>query len=125
LNKIAEDEEKAMRELFSSKIKKYRQVLGLSQFGLAEKADLSLNFVTDMEGGRSGASFATLIKLANALEIEAYELIMPDNTGGLGPGQKWGKDEIAWLSDGIRMTLEKMLGRKAEEGDKNAEPPPP
>lgn len=111
MNKKVEDEEKAMREVFSLKIRKYRQRLGLSKYGLAAKADLSLNFITDMEGGRTGASFATLIKLAKALEVETHDLIRPEAASANSPMHGWGMDEVMWLADGIRKAVEKMLAQ--------------
>jgi len=116
LSKKIDGEVQAMRNVLSSKVKKYRQRLGLSQLGLSEKSDLSLNYITDIEGGRSGAKFATLIKLANALEVEVYELFKPDTDEEKAKVSNWGEDEINWLSGRLNEAVEKAvretLGRK-------------
>lgn len=61
----------------------YRVVVGFrdwSQVVLAEKLDLSTNFLADIETGKSWISSLTLVKLANVLEIEVYELFRQDET---------------------------------------------
>ncbi|MCL2601078.1 MAG: helix-turn-helix domain-containing protein, partial [Treponema sp.] len=71
-------EDQALRDLLSVNVRKHRRRRDLSQFSLAVKADLSTNFVADIEAGNTWVSSLTLIKLAKALEIEVYELLKPD-----------------------------------------------
>jgi len=78
LAKLADKEEQALRNLLSANIKKYRHRRNLSQFSLAAKADLSTNFLADIEAGSTWVSSLTLIKLAKTLEIEVYELLKPE-----------------------------------------------
>jgi len=80
LAKQVDKEERALREMLSSNIRKYRHRRGLSQFSLAAKADLSTNFIADIEAGNTWVSSMTLIKLAKAFEIEVFELLRPDKT---------------------------------------------
>jgi len=84
LAKLVDKEEQALRDLLSANIKKYRRRRNLSQFALAAKADLSTNFLTDIEAGNTWVSSLTLIKLAKALETEVYELLKPEETGDRG-----------------------------------------
>jgi transcriptional regulator with XRE-family HTH domain len=46
---------------------------------LAAKVDISTNFMADIEAGNTWVSAQTLVKLAQALEIEAFELLKPQN----------------------------------------------
>ena len=55
-------------------IKKYRNMLGLSQQELADKTKLSLNFIGKIEVSFSRPSLDSLIKIADALEITVSEL---------------------------------------------------
>jgi transcriptional regulator with XRE-family HTH domain len=73
-------EDRDLREILSTNIKRYRGLRGWSQVVLAEKLGLSTNFLADIETGKSWVSSLTLVKLANVLEIEVYELFRPDET---------------------------------------------
>jgi len=70
-------EEKELRAVFAENIKKFRNRRGWSQLLLAEKLDISANFLSEIETGKGWVSPLTLVKVANALEIEVFELFMP------------------------------------------------
>ena len=63
-----------LQKRLSSNIKKNRKLLGYSQEKLAEKADLSVQMVNDIEGCRRWPSDKSLTKIANALQIDVQEL---------------------------------------------------
>ena len=65
-----------LRKILSINIKKQREVLGISQEKLAEKARISTNMVKDIEGCRTWISDKTLIKLAFALKTDIYRLFI-------------------------------------------------
>jgi predicted transcriptional regulator len=44
---------------------------------LAEKIDISTNFLADIETGKRRVSSLTLVKRANCFEIEVYEPPLP------------------------------------------------
>ena len=69
-----------MRKVLSANIKHYRSLRGWSQVKLAEKIDISTNFLADIETGKSWVSSQTLAKLATIFGIEAYELFRPANS---------------------------------------------
>jgi transcriptional regulator with XRE-family HTH domain len=69
--------EKELKGILSKNIKRYRQSRNLSQADLAEKLDISVNFLCNIENGNRWFSSNTLIKFANALNIEPYELFKP------------------------------------------------
>ena len=54
-----------------------RKKAGLSQEKLADKADISRQMMNDIEGRRRWLTKGTLVKLANALEVDVYELFIP------------------------------------------------
>ena len=70
--------EQELRGILSRNIKRYRQSRDLSQAGLAEKLDISVNFLCNIENGNRWISPQTLVKFAAALNIEPYELFKPD-----------------------------------------------
>lgn len=57
-----------------SKIKKRRKEIGLTQQQLADKANISLNFMGKIEVAFSKPSLDTLIDLAEALETSVSDL---------------------------------------------------
>jgi len=68
---------KELRKILALNIKRQREKLCISQEKLAELAEISANMMTDIEGCRTWVSDKTLIKLANALEIDAFRLLLP------------------------------------------------
>ena len=69
--------EQELRGILSRNIKRHRQSRSLSQADLAEKLDISVNFLCNIENGNRWVSPQTLIKFATALNIEPYELLKP------------------------------------------------
>ena len=53
--------------------------MNYSQEKLAEKAGLSTQTLNDIEGCRRWVSAVTISKLAKALNINEYQLLLPDN----------------------------------------------
>ncbi|MDR2588744.1 MAG: helix-turn-helix transcriptional regulator [Spirochaetales bacterium] len=64
----------AIREILAKNIKENRRKLGITQSELAERADISTNFVAMIELKRKFPAPETLDKLAAALNIETPEL---------------------------------------------------
>jgi len=71
--------EHELRQLLSINIKRFRNRRGWSQAKLAERLDISTNFLSDIETQKGWVSPLTLVKLASALDIEVYELFKPEN----------------------------------------------
>jgi len=67
-----------LRVFLSQNIKKYRSYRKLSQADFAELIDISIPFLSDIENGKKWVSPVTLAKMADALNIEAYELLKPE-----------------------------------------------
>ena len=58
-------------------IRALRKKAGLSQERLADKADISRQMMNDIEGRRRWLTKKTLVKLANALNVDVHELFIP------------------------------------------------
>ena len=70
--------EKELLGILSSNIRQYRLRGKLSQAALAEKAGISINFLSDIETVKKWPSPETMIKLAKVFNIEVYELLKPE-----------------------------------------------
>jgi len=62
----------------SINLKKQRNRQKWTQAELAEKANISINFLSDIETSKKWPSPATLVKLAGVFGIEVYELLKPE-----------------------------------------------
>lgn len=58
-----------LRTRFGQNIRRHRQRLGLTQEGLAERSDLSVDAVRRIEAGRFSPTLDTLRKLSDGLEV--------------------------------------------------------
>jgi transcriptional regulator with XRE-family HTH domain len=72
-------EERELRGILGSNIKRCRLKSNLSQLALAEKLDISTNFLSDIERCKAWISPNTLVKLASVLDVEPYELFKADS----------------------------------------------
>ena len=74
---MTEDE---FRAIVRTNIKRYRIYRKWTQAELAEKLDISVNFLSDVENGKRWISPSNMVKFAAALNIEPYELFKPANS---------------------------------------------
>lgn len=110
--------EAGLRNLFSQNIKRYRQMKGWSQEKLAEKVEISTNYLSEIETERGWVSPFSLIKLANALEIDVYELFKPQ--------EKQSKDTLRIInkslddfSTSLKISFDKSLRDSLQKIRKN------
>jgi transcriptional regulator with XRE-family HTH domain len=76
-----EGKKTGLRRILAENLKEHRKTLGLSQEKLAEIAGLSWQTVNSIECHRTWVSDKTLENLADALKIEAFQLLLPvENT---------------------------------------------
>jgi transcriptional regulator with XRE-family HTH domain len=97
--------ERELRAILGANLKKYRSHREFSQAELAEKLDISIPFLSDIENGRKWVSPATLVKFAGALQIEPYELFKPAEA--LGPAMpltlaKWSDEVIGAVTETVK-----------------------
>ena len=63
-----------IKELIGKRIKELRKKRGLSQEQLSEKAEITPNYLSRVERGTENPTLDMFIKLANALEVEMWEM---------------------------------------------------
>lgn len=72
-------EDYLVQEAFCINLKWYRFDRGLSQEQLAELSNSTPKYISDLERGKFCPSFSKLQEIAKALNIEPYELLMPNH----------------------------------------------
>jgi transcriptional regulator with XRE-family HTH domain len=78
-------EEEDVRYLVGMNVRRLRLLQNLSQLDLAVNADLTHNFINDLENGKKGISCRSLAKLSTALRVEPFQFFLPrDEDGGMG-----------------------------------------
>ncbi len=87
---------------FGASVRRRRKKLGLTIAALAERARVSVNWISEIERGRA-PSFAVLIALAKALEIPAGELL------GEAPRHSAEATEAARLVESLPVELQAPL----------------
>jgi transcriptional regulator with XRE-family HTH domain len=70
---------KELRAIFGKNIKSLRNRRNWSQADLAENANISINFLGDIERGNKWPHPETLTKLADALEVKVSELFFEED----------------------------------------------
>ena len=106
--------EEELKKIYVSNIRKLREARGLTQFQLAEKAHITEKYLSAIETHKKWGSFETLVSLANALEVEPYELLLPPQTN-ISYDTKRTKDLMNRLRKNLGEvvdTLEDFLGEK-------------
>ena len=67
---------KYIQELLAKNVRAARKRLGISQMKLAEKADLSVGYMNDVERARRWLGAATLARLATVLHLRPYQFFL-------------------------------------------------
>jgi transcriptional regulator with XRE-family HTH domain len=107
-----------IRKILAGNIKKYRKNMGYSQEKLAERADLSAQTLNDIEGCRRWVSALTMTKLARALHIAEYQLLMPENLDTAEPPRSPLRSLISLRNDIIN-TINLQFDTAKDSGDFN------
>lgn len=68
---------KELGKLYADNIKRIRLSKNLSQENLAEFANISSAYISEIENQKKIGKFETIAAIANALEVEPYELFLP------------------------------------------------
>jgi transcriptional regulator with XRE-family HTH domain len=69
-----------LRTILSQNIRRVRNSLHISQAKLAEFADISVSHMLDIEYCKTWVSDKTLHSIAQALNMNAYELLIPEKS---------------------------------------------
>lgn len=65
-------------KVFGSNVKYYRQIAGLSQETFAEKCGMHRTYISAIECFRRSISLENIQRIADALDIEAYKLLVEE-----------------------------------------------
>ena len=71
---------KEIRTIFGQNIRKFRNHRNWSQADLAESANISINYLGDIERGKKWPHPDTLSKLADAMGIGVFELFLEESS---------------------------------------------
>ena len=78
-----------VEKLIGKRIQKLRKEKGLTQQQFAEMIDLSTNYVSDVERGKSSIRLSKLVTVMNALECSADEIFAAIKSRYLGYLNRW------------------------------------
>ncbi len=67
-------------KVFGENVRKYRIAMGLSQEDFAEKCGLHRTYISAIERFRRNISIENVQKIADALGMESYRLLMENTT---------------------------------------------
>ena len=109
---MTEDE---LQETLSQNIKKYRKGK-FTQEQLAEKIGVSTQNINDIEGKRRWPREATLVKIAEALQIEVYQLFISQDVPAfkieeIPENEKIRKQMQTQLVTDFRKSMNKLLDK--------------
>lgn len=68
-----------MRKLVGRNFTRLRAASGLTQEQVAERANLSQQYISGLENGKRNPTLTTLSAIATALGVSHVELVMPDS----------------------------------------------
>ena len=103
---------KELQEIFSLNLKNARSRANLSQMKLAEKANLSVGYICDLESGRRWGTPETFSRLATALDINPFELLLPINLDASSSFELSKQREIlAKLNESLRKNISTAVNK--------------
>jgi len=106
-----------IRMVLALNIKKYRKNFAYSQEKLAEKAGLSAQTLNDIEGCRRWVSPKTITKLAKALHIAEYQLLLPENADKAKKQPKSSLKSLISLQNNIINTINIQFDKAKDTGE--------
>ena len=110
-----------IRSLFSRNLRRLRRLANISQVDLATEAELTHNFINDIENGKKWVSAETIGKLAIALKVEPYQFFIADpkwNNEGAEIFSLYLKD----LADSFNKMVKEYRIRYLKDGSENEYP---
>ena len=101
-----------LREILSGNIRKNRTALHISQEKLAESAGISMPHMQDIEYRKTWVSDKILSQIAQALNMEAYELLIPESPK---EGGQSGRNNTIRQTAGLINTKKRELQKQAAQ----------
>jgi len=109
-----------MRALMAANMKKFRALAGLTQEKLAEAVGLSAQMVNDIEGCRRWMSGKSIARVARALGVEAFQLLLPQTEAERLHPVRLPAEALAGLKSRLQSRL--LAGLDSEFASMVAEP---
>lgn len=107
--------------ILARNIKTARAKLGISQHTLAERADLSPGHINDVEQGRKWVSADALERIADALSLEPFMLLLPPDYSS----ELDAFDLLTEYASQVRERIDGALDSSLHEALKKRRPPRP
>ena len=100
-----------LRTILGANLRKFRNRREWSQMELAEKANISMNFLSEIERGLKWPYPENLQNLADSLDIEVYELFRPETA--LEPEiskymERFTKDVTIAVQESVKKSLQNV-----------------
>ena len=93
------------RALVGGNIRTYRVMNKLSQLALAEKADLSVGYLHDLEAGTKWGTPETIIKLAKSLNVSPSQFFLADDEKSDSISS-----DLLLLSNALKQNIDETIG---------------
>jgi len=106
-----------IRTTLAKNVKNYRSALQYSQERLAEKAGLSVQTIKDIEGCRRWVSDNSLEKLAKALNIAEFKLLLPEKYNANRKNQKSSFKTLISLKERLKVIMDDQFENALNTGD--------
>ncbi|MDR2798461.1 MAG: helix-turn-helix transcriptional regulator [Treponema sp.] len=103
---VSENKMTNLREILANNLKEYRRKCGISQAKLAEKAEISTQYIAMIELSRQFPTPEVLDRIAAALGIEAYQLF------AVSPSPE---EAMERLHDTLVGNLERIVGEAVKK----------
>ncbi|HHX81893.1 MAG TPA: helix-turn-helix transcriptional regulator [Pseudomonadaceae bacterium] len=94
---------------FSARLTQYRKVLGLTQQGLADAAEIHVTQIKRYESGSAQPTLEALVKLARTLHISLDELVFAENERGPRDKTRLLFEAIEQLQDDEQRIIQELL----------------
>lgn len=112
---MAKDTIQELRSRFGRLVSAHRRRIGWTQEELSSRAEISVDMISKIEAGSSGARFTTIDKLSRALKVDAAEffsaelpqssLARPKLTGIMARIARLSDDDLDWLEEVLAAVL--------------------
>jgi transcriptional regulator with XRE-family HTH domain len=108
-----------IRLLFSRNLRRLRTAANISQLTLANQAELTHNFINDIENGKKWVSAETIGKLATALKVEPYQFFLSESHWN-EQGAEIFSTYLDALSDSFYKMVDDYRQRYTTQNDENS-----
>jgi transcriptional regulator with XRE-family HTH domain len=106
-----------IRMTLAKNVKSYRSALQYSQEKLAEKTGLSVQTIKDIEGCRRWVSDSSLEKLAKALNINEFKLLLPEKYDADKKNWKLSLKTLSSLKEKLKAIMDDQFENALKSGD--------